>query len=162
MAKKAQVKCPRCEQHFYREDCEFVQVGRRYYHAECFQALDGDEKKKQQIHETVQKYLGSSYSKQKVTKQIKDYVADGKTLDGILNAVIYWFDYKNGAADRAAGGIGIIGYIYNESEQFWNRKHSIKQAHQNLDLSCYDKIEQYEVTPTPITKPKRVKLFDLD
>lgn len=162
MAKKPKVKCPKCGEYFYREDNEFVCTGRRYYHRECFDNLDEEDKLIQQIHKKVKEHLGDTYSKQKVTKQINGYIAEGKTLKGILDAVIYWFEHNQGDPSKSAGGIGIVGYIYADAEKFWQRKENVANAHKNIDLSCYEQIEVYNIKPTPIKKPKRVKLFDLD
>lgn len=162
MAKQSQVKCPVCGEKFYREDYEYVQKNRRYYHQECYETLSEEEKLTQEIHEKVKEYLGTEYLRQKVTRQINEYVAEGKTLKGILDTIIYWFEYKNGDPTKSAGGIGIVAYIYAEAEKFWERKEMIATAQKDIDLSCYDNFETYKIKPTPIRKPKRVKLFELD
>lgn len=162
MAKKPKVKCPVCQEQFYREDCDFETDGRRYYHKECFAQVEQDKIIVQEIHEKMRKLLGENYSQAKITRQINTLVKEGKTKQGIKLTLDYWYDIKKESAEKAAGGIGIVSYIYPEAQKYWERKEWLDSRDQNIDLSCYDKPIKYEINPTPIAKPKRVKLFKLD
>lgn len=162
MAKKPQVKCPVCMEQFYREENEYVQLGRRYYHKECYESMEEEQRIIQEIHEKMRQTLGNLYIKQKVTKQVKDYLDEGKTAQGILDTIKYWFDVRKEDATKSAGGIGIVGYIYNEAQKYWNEKEMRESRNKDIDLSCFDEPVVYTITPTPIRKPKRVKLFNLD
>ena len=162
MAKKPQVKCPKCGKYFFREDHEFVNTGRRYYHRECFDSLDEEDKLTQEIHRKMRETLKEGYINKKVTRQINQYVSQGKTLQGILDTLNYWYDVKKEDPAKAAGGIGIVEYVYVEAQKYWKKKNQQQSINKDLDLSSYDKKVTFKVTPTPISKPKRVKLFNLD
>lgn len=162
MAKQSQVKCPICEEKFYREDCEYKQVGRRYYHQKCYESQSEDIRLTQEIHEKMRSLLKDAYIKQKIDKQIKSYLEENKTLKGIKLTLDYWYDIKKNDPTKAMGGIGIVGYIYKEAQSYWTKKEERVNCNKDIDLSCYDKIQTYQIKPSPIKKPKRVKLFNLD
>ena len=158
MAKQPKVKCPKCGVQFYREDCEYVQIGRRYYHAQC---VDKEDTALQEIHEKMSKLCGDAYSRSKITNQIKKYIAEGKTLDGILQSLCYWYDYKNSDPSKANGGIGIVGYIYDEAIKYFIDKENRENVNKDVDITEIES-KTFVVYPMPITRPKRVRLFDLD
>lgn len=158
----ANVKCPVCLEYFNRDKCEWEHYKNRYYHKECYKQIEEEDRMVQEIHEKMRMLLGSDYSQQKVNRQINALVKEGKTKKGIKLTLDYWYDIKGSDPSKAAGGIGIVSYIYAEAQNYWEKKEWLSSRNKDVDLSCYSQPIIYKIKPTPITKPKRVKLFSLD
>lgn len=167
MAKLPPVKCVYCGEMINRDgSVEFVNTsanGYRYAHKTC--AVKQEEKQvvHNQIHTTIQRYLGSSYNKSKVENQIRSLLKEGKTEIGILRTIEYWYDVKGGDPSRAMGGIGIVKSVYGEALEYQKKLDDIKKANANIDLSKFIAPEavHYKFKPRPVQRPKRVKIFDL-
>lgn len=162
MSKKPLVKCPRCGQSFDRDECEFEVHSKRYYHKQCYIDMMEDRRITAEIHAKMQKLLGTNYSLYKINKQLATFEQEGKTRQGIKLALDYWYDIKKENTAKANGGIGIVSYIYSEAQKYWEKQKMLDSRNNNMDLSCYDDPVIYKVKPTPIIKPKRVRLFKLD
>lgn len=165
MAKLPPVKCKYCEEYFPRDgSVEFVAVGgRRYAHKTCAVKQEQKDAIRNQIYLTTKKYLGSEYNHTKVENQVKALLKEGKTEIGILRAIEYWYQNKQGDPAKACGGIGIVKSIYGEALEHQRKLDEIRKANENIDLSQFlaPEVEHYTFKPKPISRPKRVKLFDL-
>ena len=118
------VKCLYCGETFYREAESYEKIGNRYAHSKCAEEHRKNvsaESYKDLILKKVKEYLGTSFIRQKTDRQIQSFLKDGKTLEGIYQAVVYWFDVKNGDIEAANGGIGIVDYIYDEAIKYYQR-----------------------------------------
>lgn len=157
----ATVKCPYCEKYFNKDKEEYIKIGRRYAHKSC---VDSDELWKAKINEKAKTALGSTYSKARVDKQITTFLSEGKTLEGIFLTLEYWYDIKKGSAEKAYGGIGIVPYVYDDAQNYYARQNKIKENISQVDLSqiVVPAENTIVIKPTPIRKPKRMKLFSLN
>lgn len=157
------VKCPYCKKEFNKDKVANVHVKNRYYHAECYEKFQSDDVLVEKIQNKAKSLFGSHYSYAKVAKQIRSLQEQGKSLESIFNAIVYWYDVKDGDTDKANGGIGIIEYIYPESERYWKEKREDKEKNLNADYASFlleDK-DEFVISPKPFRKPKRVRLFKL-
>lgn len=119
MAKKPQVKCKFCGQSFYREDCEWVKIKNRYAHKSCADGETEVDNSRAELIEYICKLFSVSTLPIKISKQLKQYIEQGYTYKGIHKALKYWYEVKNGSIEKANGGIGIVAYIYNDSQLYW-------------------------------------------
>jgi hypothetical protein len=157
LAKLSPVKCPYCGQSFQREDTDFVQLGRRYAHAECVEEVN-------QIHEYMKKVLGGSYSYTKIESQIKNFATkEGMTLDAIYKTLIYWYDVKKSSTDQANGGIGIVPYVYSEYLKYMKSQYQNAQINKNKNIRDFVGQTPTEIIgkATPIRKPRHIKFYEL-
>lgn len=156
MAKKPQVICLYCSKKFYREDEEYIQVGRRYAHKECGEIKD-------KIHQLMKEKCGETYSKNKIDSQIAKFTKDGYKLIDIWETINWWFGIKNEDASKANGGIGIFPHVYADYIQEKNKKNRYKDTLAGQKISDYIDEPRKPVTVSRkyLKKPKRVKLFDL-
>lgn len=163
MAKKPLVTCPYCDKKFDRDIVEFVPVGRRYAHVECYQKKKYKEECVNKIHEKMKNLLGANYSKTKISRQINELLKEGKSEKGILNTLEYWYDIKKADPAKANGGIGIVSFIYGEAMDYYYKldQNTKRNAGVNLQAFVQPEIVKYNIEPTPIRKPIKVKLFDL-
>lgn len=164
MAKKPQVKCLYCSKSFYREDCDWEQIGRRYAHKECYEEhirLNGEEEK---IFNKCKELFGGYYNKARIQKQLKKFYDDGLTKEGIYNAIEYWFDIKNEDVSKANNGIGIVPFVYDEAQRHAARVEEMKKAHAQTDIMgkfLNAETEEFVIKKPKFSKPKKIKLFDL-
>ena len=112
----------------------------------------------------MQYLLGANYNSQKIDKQIKKFLAEGKTEAGIYQTLEYWYDVKNNTPEKANGGIAIVDWVYGEAMAYFADKKHYKDIHQDTpNYSDYlQETKTFVFKPKPIQKPKGVKLFNLD
>lgn len=163
MAKQPQVKCPRCKELFYREDClDCVHDGHRYWHKECYDKKQEYDNYYNMIHDYCKKKYKNKYYKSRIDTQIKELLDDGKTISGIYRTLVYWYDVKGGEVEKSYGSIRIVNYIYDEAMDYYKNKLLLEQQQAELLKNPYNsETITYYISPTPIKKPKRVKLFDI-
>lgn len=158
MAKLAPVKCPYCGQSFQREDTEFIQLGRRYAHKECFEKVN-------QIHKYMEHILGVNYSYTKIESQIKNFVLkEGMTADAIYKTLIYWYDIKKSSTDQANGGIGIVPYVYSDYLSYIKNQYENSKINKGKNINQFVGKNSIEIIgkATPIKKPRHIKFYELN
>lgn len=154
------VKCLYCGKTFDKREVEWVKPnGNRYAHKECAQKEELKKGIVLQIHEKMKSVLGAKYNKTKIDRQIKELTNQGKTVNGILQTLNYWYDVKGDDGSNAKGGIGIVEWIYGEALEYYERQKKYRQLGKIEDY--IDDEVTYKIKPKPITKPVGVKLFNL-
>lgn len=157
------VKCYFCGKQFDANAEEYVKpVSNRYAHKECGKKEEAKKGIILRIHEMMKEILGETYNETKITRQIKKYLKQGKTEIGILQTLEYWYYVKENTAENAAGGIGIVEWIYGEAMNYQEKQKRLQEMRETVKISDYiDDTVTYKIKPKPITKPVGVKLFDL-
>lgn len=155
MPKKPSVICLYCGESFYREDVEYIQVGRRYAHKKCADYAD-------KIHELMQDVLKESYSKTKINKQLTQFYKDGYALKNIYYSLVYWYEVEKGDPSKANGGIGIFPYVYPRYLSYKQKQDKIASTNKGKTLNDYiGEPIKIESKIQPKWKFRRVKFFDL-
>lgn len=169
------VKCYYCGEMIDR-NTEFFwhqMANQRYCHNECEESFYKKEKKetseREQIHQKVKELCGQDYVKSRVDNQIKENLKEGRTLKGILQALDYWYDVQKHDPKEAYGGIGIVEYIYQDAQNYFERKQKLCI---NFDKVPEEKVKKMldnkEKLSPPckvkerIIKPRRAVYFKLD
>lgn len=156
------VKCLYCGEEFNKDKEPCEKIKNRYIHLNCFVLYEEDSKYKNEIHRKCKELFGDGYSVTRINKQLKTYIDEGLSYKDIYEAVLYWYDIKNGDVSKSNNGIGIIGYIISESKAYYKRKAEIETNTKDIDFKDYiGETEHFTVKRTPIKKPKRVKFFNL-
>lgn len=159
------VLCRYCGNRFEKDeiDINYIKNGNLYYHKDCYQKKQNEETDREKIHNYCKELFGSSYSKKKIDLQIKKMLDDGKSLKGIYTTLHYWYEVKDGDVEKANGGIGIVDYVYEECQQWFNQKYKNMKLNAGVDFELMLPKEQTFITVhrQPIKKPKRVNLFDI-
>lgn len=164
VAKKPKVKCPGCEERFYREDEEFTHVGNRYWHTSCYEKQQSEKDKAEKDLRLLEKYICNLFELEfvspRIRRQINTMVSTYNfTHSGILGTLKYWFEIKDESLKKANGGIGIVPYVYNDAAEYFQmleRSHFV-----NKDV---DEIERNIINvtiPVPKKKTREVKEVDL-
>lgn len=170
-------KCVYCGKTLDRNTEEWEQApSNRYAHKTCYdkkqkelQEQKTEREYRAKIHEKIKEVCGIQYVKTKTEKQIKKYLEEGMTAVGIFKALEYWYDVKKSDPAEAKGGIGIVPYIYGESEKYWARQTAIKENNSNVNkenleisLIIQQALPRQCNHKEKIIKPKRKTFFMLD
>lgn len=130
---------------------------KKYYHIDCYNnnaaVIEND------IIDYCKELYGACCNVKRIKKQIKEYIDEGKSMKDIYMTLRYWYEIKHKDPSKAQGGIGIVGYVYQEAMQWCDKMSRIKSKH----VVALDEKPPVTVTvkTTPVRKPKRVNLFDI-
>lgn len=106
----------------------------RYAHIKCFQENYIEDDK---YVDEIYKYLKSlliNYDYQQCEKQRMGFIKkNGYTNEGMLLALKYFYDVKKQSPDRSGNRIGIIPYIYDEAQAYYEALEKKKEKI-NIDL----------------------------
>ena len=170
-------KCVYCGETLDRNTEEWEQApSNRYAHKTCYdkkqkelQEQKTEREYRAKIHEKIKEVCGIQYVKTKTEKQIKKYLEEGMTAVGIFKALEYWYDIKKSDPAEAKGGIGIVPYIYHDSNLYWEKQNAIKAQNTNTNddliedyLTIQDSLPRQCNHKERIVKPKRKTFFMLD
>lgn len=120
------VKCAYCGGQFDRD------LGQRYkdknYHKNCYKEV----KEKDELTEYICKIFHLKKPGPRNYSLIKRYSTQGLTYTGMLNALKYFYEVQNHSTEKAKESIGIIPYVYEEANKYYNdinnRKEKIKEV----------------------------------
>ena len=156
------VICKICGQTFDRDKVPFELVSaRRYAHLECAEKHRQSLSEKDKLNEYIKELFKLEYVSPRIQKQIKNYIEEFNfTYSGILKTLIYYFEIKNGDISKANGGIGIVGYIYEEAKEYYRR---IETANlKNIDVKIENNDLEIFITPKELKPLKKKKFSFLD
>lgn len=158
------VICPYCQERFDRDKVDYIQIGRRYAHTSCHEnhqkELSGIEKDKIALENYIKKLLGIEIITPKVKRQIQEYLEKyNYTYSGILKALIYFYEVKGNDTSKANGGIGIVGYIYQEAWNYYYALWLANTQNEGKDISKYKPNEVVVRITPPKRESRRRKLF---
>lgn len=164
------VKCSVCGIEFDRDRIQAVRVSaRRYAHYKCkpecelvplAEKVDPD---KEKLINYVKTLLGQQYNAARVRKQIKDYIEKDKfTYSGILGSLVYWYEVKGNSIEKANGGIGIVGFIYNDARLYFAKIQNANEINDDEDILNYNIEEEYIEIESPRMISRGIKLFDFE
>lgn len=164
------VKCAKCGIAFDTNTTQAVKISaRRYGHASCFP----DNKDLVPLENNVEnldliklkEYITSKYGDKArwplINKQIKDYLAKGYSLSGILKSLIWFYDIKGNNIDNSNGGIGIVDFCYQDSFNYYYSLFLAQSQNENKDIKEFTtKIKEITI-PLPHIQEKK-RLFNLE
>jgi len=119
------VKCPICGERFDKNKVENVydENKRRYFHKNCYKIYKEEINSREELKQYILKMFDYKGLGPKVNSQLKKYTTElNFTYDGILKALKYFYDIKGNSIQKANGGIGIVPYVYQEGNNYFNKK----------------------------------------
>lgn len=129
----AMVKCLYCGKTFDRNKEPNQKIGRRYVHQECYEEnYTESDFYKEQIYNFLKTLYGTNYKYQAIEAQRKSYLKKGMTNKGIYQSLKYFFEIKKGSLEKTDGRIGIVPYVYDEAEKYYEK---LNQMAKNLAIS---------------------------
>lgn len=153
-----QVKCPICGERFYREEEEYVQEGRRYYHKKCYTAMKNSQDAnsliyKDKLYDVIKIIFNIKYPTPRILSQIKKFKSQGYSYLGMWKTLEYFFILNNNSVKKAYGGVGIIPHVYDEASSYFAKIKNSKEK--NLGRKMVT-----EVREIVIKKPNKASIFD--
>lgn len=120
------VICSICKESFDASKVPYVKTckGRRYAHETCSIKEEQEKLRIEQDKQALEEYIKYLFKEDKINdkiqKQLKYYLNEKKyTYSGIHKALVYFFEIKGGALDKANGGIGIVEYVYQNAYNYY-------------------------------------------
>ena len=160
---KHMVVCLVCGETFDADVEPYEKSGRRYMHKKCAEENRTAQVYLNDIHSYISHIYGDLYVKSKIDKQIKEMLDAGKTLEGINKSLKYWYTIKKSNPADSYGSIRIVNYIYQEALDYYAKIEENKQLNKDIDSNVIlnPEVQEFNISPIPIKKPKRVQLFDI-
>lgn len=171
------VKCKYCEEIFDRDKIPFIELpGRRYAHKTCYcnyldnlEETNPDDYYYMKIHNMMREKLRDGYNKVKIDRQINKLIKEeSKNMKGIALTLEWWYDIKKEDPAKANGGIGIVSYIWRDSQIYWKSVFDAQKNYQEISLDNKTVIQEVKANRPKqkaryqIVRPKRVNYFDLE
>ena len=172
MAQNVSVKCIYCGEKFDRvhQGCYRIPRGKsfRHSHISCFEQQENkpegaiyiepikeEEVKNNRLKITdyVQEVFGDEANWANIGKQITSFLNKGYTVDGIYNALYYWYNIKGNSIEKAHGTISIVDYIYNDAQKYFKELEQIKEV--NIKATMEIKETNEEIVKLKYSPPKR-------
>ena len=135
------VICLYCKQRFDADIEPFIKPNNtRYAHLACHQnalnAKTQEEKDKEELELYIKKLFNIEVLDAKIRRQIKQYITEyNYTYSGILATLKYAFEVKHNSIEKANGGIGIVGFLYQEA---WRYNYNLWLSHQKNENKNID------------------------
>ena len=163
------VKCYYCQSTFDRDKEPFMQIpdkARRYAHKECFLKATAvqraDEENKQKLEDYIKNLFDYKVLPDHIHRQIRRYISENNyTYSGILKALKYFYEIKNGSKEKAFGRIGIVPYVYNDAHNYYLAIWQAKQKNAEVKIEEYVRPVKEVHIPIPQREPmqKRKAVF---
>ena len=160
------VICLYCKQQFDASVEPFIKPnnGRRYAHLECHEkaaaARSEEEIAKENLENYIKELFETDVLSQKIRAQIRQYLTEyNYSYSGILSTLKYAYEIKHLDKEKANGGIGIVGYLYQEA---FNYNYNIWLSRQKNETKVIEEYKPREVKiiiPPPERQPMMKKKF---
>lgn len=148
--------CPYCKKQVNTKTdlSRYDEESKRWFHEACHIVMSEERTARKELIEYICQLFGYKRPPSKVYTQMTKYIEEQHyTYVGILNTVRYFYEIKNGAKDKANGGIGIVPYVYEEANAYYSK---VEKKQSNFEKT----FEQEEFIEVEITiKPHRHKNF---
>lgn len=159
------VKCYYCGHTFDRDKEPYMQIpekARRYAHKDCYLktvALQrADEENKNKLEDYIKELFGYKVLPDTVNKQIRQYTTEKNyTYSGILKALKYFYEVRNGSKEKAFGRIGIVPYVYEDAHNYYLAIWQAKQKNAEVKIEEYVLPVREVHIPIPQREPMQKK-----
>lgn len=117
------VKCIYCQGEIDKDKIKYQKISPRHYaHLTCNAIkVNEDTAAFQTIILYCHNIFGDDGDYSRIGGQIKKYIKEGKTYNGIYLTLKYWFEVRKGNISKSNGAIGIVPYIYEEARKYWKQ-----------------------------------------
>lgn len=154
------VKCLYCNKLFDRNKEECQKIGRRYAHQKCYERnYTESDYYKEQIYTFIKTIYGTDYKYPAIEAQRKSYIKKGMTNKGIYYALKYYFEVKKGSSEKSDGRIGIVPYVYEEANQYFDKLNNLAKK---LATSVQENIKEKIVDVDLINNNQNQRIQKID
>lgn len=156
------IECIYCKKQLNKQTDNYVKVRQSLYaHKECAEAEAARTKTEDEILENyICNLLSLDFLSPRIKKQITQYKNQYHyTANGILKALVYFYEVKNNDIKKSNDGIGIVPYVYLEAFNYYYALWQAQQTNQDKVISNYVPKEIEVVIPVPTKENKMKRLF---
>lgn len=154
--------CKYCKKPFNRYEEPYIKVSKSKYAHEACHLIDmqRDKSDEEKLNEYIMSLFDTDYVLPGARKQIKEYIEKYHfTHSGILKALVYYYEVKNGSIEKAHGQIGIVPYIYQEAYNYYYALWEAQQKNLTKIIDHYvPEVEEIRI-PSPQKKVYKKNLF---
>lgn len=113
------VICKFCGKQLYKEREDYQKIGNRYAHLKCFEFEQDRLAKRKEVTDLIQRlYYPMKPDWAAIGSQLKRYIDEGMTYEGIYKAIEYFFVIQKNDI-KTSTGIGIVPYVYNKAKSYY-------------------------------------------
>lgn len=160
--KAGEVKCFYCGEFFNKEKEPFKKVNvRRYAHQKCYEENHlPDDDYIEKIYDLIKIKFGEGYNFQAIDRQRKLFIKNNNyTNEGIYRALAYWFEVRNESVEKAGGRIGIIPYVYDDAQKYYE---NLSRIEDKIETVMTRKNEVVSISINKIEKENKRKGKEID
>lgn len=160
-----QVICLYCKKKFDTDIEPFIKPNStRYAHVECHEQATAAKTQEDKDREALEAYIKQLFNIEvldaKIRRQIKQYITEyNYSYSGILATLKYAFEVKHNSVEKANGGIGIVGYLYQEAFRYNYNIWLSQQKNEDKVIDEYKPKEIKIIIPIPERRPMIKKKF---
>jgi hypothetical protein len=150
------VKCSFCGQGVIKLEAQ--RYKNKNYHSNCAEL----QKQKDELTEYICRLFSLKAPGPRIYAQIKSYLEKYPyyTYIGIKQALVYFFEIQKKSIDKANQGIGIVPYVYDDAQEYFNRI-IIRQERVATELSDTLSVAAQEIKIKKQEKKKK-NLYDME
>jgi hypothetical protein len=150
------VKCSFCGQGVIKLEAQ--RYKNKNYHSNCAEL----QKQKDELTEYICRLFSLKAPGPRIYAQIKSYLEKYPyyTYAGIKQALVYFFEIQKKSIDKANQGIGIVPYVYDDAQEYFNRI-TIRQERVATELSDTLSVAAQEIKIKKQEKKKK-NLYDME
>lgn len=166
---KHMVKCSICGVTFDTNEEPYVKTSTtRYAHKACKEKIDQAEltnaEHKEKFENYVKQLFGYKTIPAWVTKQINKMIAEyGYDYLTMWKALTFFYEVEHGDLEKAHGGVGIIPFVVDRSEQYWNTLAEARAKNigvkENEIITATTEITISTPLPCPVRKKRKLFAF---
>lgn len=153
------VICQQCKQKTL-EKKDAVRIDNKNFHKKCAKIYQD----KKELTETICRIFNLKAPGPKNNAYISKFHNEGMTYNGMTGTLIYFYEIKKMAKDKANNGIGIIPYVYEEARDYYKKiEEGAKMAEQSLEKNKEEREKNKGKTnkvkmpePTPVTFKREI------
>jgi hypothetical protein len=150
------VKCSFCGQGVIKLEAQ--RYKNKNYHSNCAEL----QKQKDELTEYICRLFSLKAPGPRIYAQIKSYLEKYPyyTYIGIKQALVYFFEIQKKSIDKANQGIGIVPYVYDDAQEYFNRI-TMRQERVATELSDTLSVAAQEIKIKKQEKKKK-NLYDME
>jgi len=160
------VKCVYCKKEFDRDKVDFVALSaRRFAHPECVKQEEARKTQEEKDRIALESYIKKLFHVSEIDIRTKGLIDNYRskynyTYTGILKSLIYWYEIQKNSIADSNGSIGIVPYIYKQSNDYFYGIWLAQQINKGKNISDYMPKDISVVIQPPKRKVKKKSSFD--
>ena len=131
-----------------------VRIDNKNFHPHCAKIYAD----KKELAETICRIFKLKAPGPRNNAFISKYASEGMTYKGMTRALMYFYDVQKNNIDKSNGGIGIVPWIYEEANRYYERKENMeKQLEKAIEYSKNNQPQEEKTRKVRVQKIEKTK-----